>query len=433
MSEIKFDYKNGQFFLEGVEGERFECRGVLPINDFRQPVNFYRINNNFGYVQGRINFFDSCDNNVVVSDQTEITIFNAKNSFISINNGALQVLPISEVEIVCARGLDLLKNKKIIYNIPKEVLKRERLKRKSHGELEKILIENYRLHPVQLREIEKSAKKNGIFYVSDGYNKYVFKYIGEEEKRVEAISEVAKNISYLFPAIKETTDGKSGVVLEDGTYVLEEFIRGKHNTKRDLSYFTKLGDYMATMHEQLLILVENHPNLGREFLTDAKHLSESNSVALGIDLSLAGLEGINSEISQFVELELSKEIKLLPEYLIHGDLNESNVMVTPNGFRFIDLEKIKMSKRICELESPLIFGGNMAIPFYLEGSLKSIIGGYNSSAKSPLSDKERKLSIDLIKYALVKNFVIRNIRRGEKANTKENLLANLSLLSKEDF
>src|SRR3989338_3379359 len=112
MSEIKFDYKNGQFFLEGVEGERFECRGVLPINDFRQPVNFYRINNNFGYVQGRINFFDSCDNNVVDSDQTDITIFNAKNSFISINNGALQVLPISEVEIVCARGLDLLKIKK---------------------------------------------------------------------------------------------------------------------------------------------------------------------------------------------------------------------------------------------------------------------------------------------------------------------------------
>ncbi|OIO43246.1 hypothetical protein COU56_01550 [Candidatus Pacearchaeota archaeon CG10_big_fil_rev_8_21_14_0_10_31_9] len=434
MGEIKFDYKkNGQFFLEGAGGKRFEYHGVLLRNDSCPSVNFYRIGNNFGYVQGRINFSDNCDNNVVVSDQTETTISNAKNSFILINGGVLQVLPIREVEIACAKGLDLLKNKKVTYNIPKKVLKKERLKRKSRGELEKILIENYCLHPVQLREIEESAKNNGIFYVSDGYNKYVFKYIGEDEKRVEAISEVARSIPYLFPTIKETIDGKSGVVLEDGTYGLEEFIRGKHNAKRDLSYFIKLGDYVATMHEQLLTLVENHPNLGREFLTDSKHISESNLVALGIDLSLAGFEGINSEISQFVELELSKEIESLPECLIHGDLNESNVIVTPNGFRFIDLERIKMSKRICELESPLIFRGNMAVPFYLEGSLKSIIDGYNSSAKSPINDKEHKLSIDLIKYALVKNFVIRNIRRGEKSNTKENLLENLSALSREDF
>ena len=75
----------------------------------------------------------------------------------------------------------------------------------------------------------------------------------------------------------------------------------------------------------------------------------------------------------------------------------------------------------------------MAIPFYLGGSLKSLIDGYNNSAKSPISDKEYRLSIDLVKYALVKNFVIRNIRRGEKSNTKENLLANLSVLSREDF
>jgi hypothetical protein len=39
----------------------------------------------------------------------------------------------------------------------------------------------------------------------------------------------------------------------------------------------------------------------------------------------------------------------------------------------------------------------------------------------------------LIEYSLIKNFVIRNIRRKEKENTKKNLLENLSLLEREEL
>ena len=131
MGEIKFDYKNGQFFLEGAKGDRFEYYGVSPKNNPFPSVNFYRTGDNFGYVQGRINFSDNCNNNVIISDQDEIVISNTKNSFISINNGRLSILPISEVETSSNMGLDLLKNKEITYNIPQKVLKREKLKRKT--------------------------------------------------------------------------------------------------------------------------------------------------------------------------------------------------------------------------------------------------------------------------------------------------------------
>ncbi len=433
MGKIRLDYKNGQFFLEGVEGKRVEYQGVSPKNNSCHPINFYREGDNFGYVRGRINFSDNCNNNVIISDQNEIVIFNTRNSFISINNGELSILPISEVEASSNIGLKLLKDKEIKYNIPKKVLKREKLKRKNKSDLERILAENYQIHSVQLDGIKESVKNNGIFYVSDEYSEYIFKYLGEDEKKVEAIAEVAESMPYLFPAIKKTTKGRAGVVLEDGVYGLEEFIIEQHNNKRDLSYFTKLGGYISLMHEQLSTLIERNPALKKEFLTNIKHLSESNLIALSIDLSIAGFKEINSEIRQFAKSELSKEIESLPKCMIHGDLNGSNVLVTPNGLRFIDFERIKISKKICELESPLIFGGNMTVPFYLEGSLRSLVEGYNSSAKSPISNKEYELSIDLVKYALVKNFVIRNIRRREKSNTKENLLVNMSSLNREIF
>lgn len=431
MGEIRFNYKNDQLFLEGAEGERFKYYGVSQKNNPYSSTNFYRIDNNFGYVQGKINFSSDCDNNVVISDQNNTTISKTKNSFISINGGCLEVLPIDETKIAYTTALDMLKDKRIRYNIPQKILKRERLKRKKHRDLEKILFDNYRLHPTQIKKINKSAKENGIFYISDSLNKYVFKYLGEDKEKINATFEITKSIPNLFPLIEKTKKGDVSVRLEDGFYGLEKFIEEGRNSPRGLMYFFELGRYMAIMHKKLLRLIEQKPELKASFLSSGKHLSDSNLVSLGIDLALGGFGEINLELDYLAKLKLSRKIKSFPEYLIHGDLNGSNIIITPKGLRFIDLERIKISRRVCELESPLIYGGNMTVPSYVKGSLKSLVEGYNIHTKQPLINKEKRLGRDLVKYALIKNFVIRNIRRGEKSNSKRNLLKNLSSLDKE--
>ena len=73
----------------------------------------------------------------------------------------------------------------------------------------------------------------------------------------------------------------------------------------------------------------------------------------------------------------------------------------------------------------------MEVPIYISGSMTKLIEGYNEKSSEEIEDSEKYLTKMLLEYSLIKNFVIRNIRRKEKENTKENLLENISLLRKE--
>ena len=57
-------------------------------------VNFYRVNDNFGYVQGNITFSGDCSNNLVVSDESENKISNLSNSLVIIQNGNEEFYPL---------------------------------------------------------------------------------------------------------------------------------------------------------------------------------------------------------------------------------------------------------------------------------------------------------------------------------------------------
>ncbi len=394
-------------------------------------VNFYRVNDNFGYVQGRITFSEDCSNNLVFSDESNSKISNLSNSLIIIQNGNEDVYPIKNFKESYERVISRLNRKEVRYNIPDKVFKRENLTRKNPKDLEKLLLDNYGFLSKEMREIKGKVKNNGIFQVSNGERNKIFKYFGDNRKRIESISEITENLYPLFPLIERTNSGKHYIPLEDGLYVLEEFVKGNFNPKRDMPYFSKLGETSSLMHNKLLQLIGCNPNLGKELFSDTKYLSESNLISLAIDLSLQGHFDISSNFQKFEELK--KGIESLPDYFIHGDLNSSNVVETSRGLRFIDLERIKKSKRILEFESPLIFAGNMELPVYVPGSMRNIISGYNKGSPEEIKDSEKYLTKMLLEYSLIKNFVVRNIRRKEKENTKENLLENLFLLGKEEL
>ncbi len=392
-------------------------------------MNFYRVNDNLGYVRGNITFSENCSNNLVVSDEPETTIDNLRNSLIMIQSGNRDIYPIENFQESYERFVSRLNGKAIKYNIPERVFKRENLMRKNLENLEKLLLDNYGFLPREIREIKGRVKKNGVFQVSNGEKGKIFKYFGDNKTRVESISEITRKLYPLFPLIERTNSGKHYVSLEDGLYILEEFVQGNVNLERNSQYFSKLGETSALMHDKLLQLIKENPNLGKELLSDTKYLSESNLISLAIDLSLQGHFDISSDFQRFEELR--KGMESFPGYFIHGDLNSSNVIETSGGLRFIDLERIKKSKRVFEFESPLIFAGNMEVPVYVSGSMTNLIGGYNRGSSEEVKDFEKHLIEMLLECSLIKNFVIRNIRRKEKENTKENLLENLSLLRKE--
>ena len=104
-------------------------------------VNFYRVNDNFGYVQGNITFSEDCSNNLVFSDKSENKISNLSNSLIIIQNGNENVYPIENFQESYERIISRLNRKAIKYNIPEKVFKRENLIRKNPENLEKLLLE----------------------------------------------------------------------------------------------------------------------------------------------------------------------------------------------------------------------------------------------------------------------------------------------------
>ena len=48
---LNFEHKNSRIFLEGAEGEKFEGNNLSPPNSQFQIVNFYREDDNFGYIR----------------------------------------------------------------------------------------------------------------------------------------------------------------------------------------------------------------------------------------------------------------------------------------------------------------------------------------------------------------------------------------------
>ena len=59
----------------------------------------------------------------------------------------------------------------------------------------------------------------------------------------------------------------------------------------------------------------------------------------------------------------------------------------------------------------------MKKPQYIENSLNAMSHRYNQSSEIPLSKEEIKTLPYLLKYALLRNFTIRKIRRGIKDET----------------
>ena len=119
----------------------------------------------------------------------------------------------------------------------------------------------------------------------------------------------------------------------------------------------------------------------------------------------------------------------LSEALIHRDLNQSNIFWNMNNPKIVDSESIGIYRRLEEFIAPLLLGDNMARPNYIKDSLERIVENYNDSINNPLSQEEENALRPLLKYSLLKYYVVRSIRRKiEDPEYLDTLHKNLNAL-----
>jgi hypothetical protein len=415
-------------FLNSNIPFRASCRTSNP-----STFNFYRQDSNFGYVSGNLKFEGECRNSLIISDKFQTTLSNVQDCFVAVYGDSVSVLSIDNLEEISFLAERILNNKELIYHIPKKVKSRESLEIKDFDLLIKEVKLSYGIVPLEFKEIDGTSKRGGLFYIRDNFNrKYVLKYGGKDREKLRAIAKLTNSIPDIFPRILPNLIGDTVLELSDGFYAIEEFVTSvREKPSRDRIYFQEVGKLMAQMHNRLEDFHKENPDLINFFISRATHLSNSNIASLWIDLSLAGFKKERREVEILAKYKLEDKVCCLPYCFIHGDLNYSNVLWTLDGPKFIDVESIKMSKKVLDLESTLIFQGNMEPPVYVSGSIYDLIRGYNSLTSKPFVDQEVELGSLLTKYALLKNFTIRNIRRGEKNNSLRNLLDNLKRLEED--
>lgn len=339
--------------------------------------------------------------------------------------------PISNFREIFQKSEKILKDTLVKYHRPEIVKEKEDLNQKNLEELSEGITSHYNIQPIEIKRIERTGKKDGIFYIKDNKGrKYILKHYGRDLRKLDALATITNYAPEIFPRIIPTRRGSNSWEMEDGHYTLEDFVCGEHHI-RDKEYFLGVGESMAKMHERLNGLLKENRNIKKTLYSKERSISESNLASLWIDMTLGNYLSSREEVEELTKVNLRERISRSPESFIHADLNNANIIWTPNGLKFIDVETIRFSKRILDFEGPLLFQGNMMPPEYIPDSFALLTEGYNNVASEPLQREELSVVKDLMTYVLLKNFVIRNIRRGDERNSLNRLEENISKIRKE--
>jgi thiamine kinase-like enzyme len=437
MSEIRLNKKSKTLEIneyDGIQGEAYSSnlRESLPLDK----VNFFRNYNNHAYTQGNIIYEGDCENNIIISPYNN-KITNVKNAFIIVNKENIEICPINNLKDVLVKGREVLSKKNIEYHLPKLVFNKENIEKKSLEELKSILIENYGLKIIKSSLIESKNKLGGTYYLEDNdKNKYVFKSRSGSKEYLETISKLMNKIPGFFPKVYSRLGDNGSITKDNGNiYMLESFIEGEER-QRDSNYFSDLGKLIGSLHNEFILILSNNENLFKNIKSRKGILSESNLASSYLDLSVKMNKNIflMSELEKLVDRKFIFNVNKLPSYLIHGDLNTSNIIWDGKKAKIIDSDSIKLSKRVLDFVPALVLKGNKDRPDYVSGSLESLINYYNDSCISRLSEEELSILPSLLKYSLIKYYTIRSIKRNIKDELySKNLEKEINEINKLTF
>ncbi len=420
MLEISLDTKSESFEISSYDGIS-DRKTNIPLDNFiknasANPIwEFFREKSNHAYIRGGKFFYGGgCNNNLLISSSGSVRLTNVRNAFVFVGDSNIEISPIFYLQEIINKGAIILPTKKIKYNIPEEILKRENLSKKDPYKITEELKKRYGIKPEKVSLIPSRSKMGGIYYI-EGKNghKYVLKYRSKNREHSETLSAIIANIPDYFPRIFPRVDDLSYTFeMEDGSYGLEGFIDGSLK-ERNLDYFSLIGGYIATLHKQLSIFFQNNSGLERVLLREG-YVNESSLASICIDLVTSSQKHnfLLPKLKEIINSGLSFKINSLPKSLIHNDLNHSNLIWMGEVPKIVDPDSVGIYAKINEFVSPLFLGGNRSRPVYVDGSLSRLVSSYNDSSENPLSDKEKDTLRVLLKYALLRYYVVRSIRRG---------------------
>lgn len=423
---LRIEYQNSFFdkpVALGTALQKIESSGSF--------WNFFREGSNHAYLSnGTINYEGICENNLIISSR-EINLLNdVKNSFIFSIGQYGETAPISDFERIKKIGLKILTENKIKYNVPLAVKKREELFDHGLNKIKAIIKNSYGINPSRINLISSGRTKFGKYFISDIDGKeYIFKYKGTNKKEIESNSKIIFKLDSYFPKIHERIDDPSfyAINMGDGLYGLEDFVRKDSMKERDLHYIDKVGKTIALLHNSLNNSFGNKIS-HLEVSKRGEDFSESNLASMYLDITKYCFKSnlFIPFLKELINRDLSSRMRGLPDRIINGDVNSSNVLDGESNLIIIDSETFGLDKKLKEFISPLLLKGENSEPKYIDGGLPRIIEQYNKYSQEPLSKEEISILPSLVQAATLKYYVVRNIRRGhEKGKGLQGIMENL--------
>src|SRR3989344_6941833 len=148
MPKIHLDVKNGIMKIASYEGnsmskEVFQLESCL--ENYFQEWDFFRQQNNYAYICGKIHYKEECRNNLVISPYKNNELSNVNNAFVFVGNSFIEISPITNISNAIHKGEMKLSHRKINYHVPKTVYERENLLEKDFEKLKRKIKQKYKL------------------------------------------------------------------------------------------------------------------------------------------------------------------------------------------------------------------------------------------------------------------------------------------------
>jgi fructosamine-3-kinase len=392
-----------------------------------------RDRDNFTYTLGQKPVYSKhCKNSLIITDKKEGLVKGRSNHALIINNGEEALIPINKIDIILEVSEKLIGDERIFYQKPISILEREILFNLNKEFIQKNIFENYGISIGAIKEIETKKGNHRVYEISSKEKeRFILKYHGKDFNLFDAQINILEG-NIFFPRIISTKNLNPHLTLRDSVYYLEEFVNGNSSPLNKDSYYSLVGKYLALLHNEFSKKSILKNTLESILTKKGNNFSESNLVSMKIDLRKSkNNDNLLRELN-YIQENFYQRLIALPNQIIHGDLNKSNLLWQGNVPTLIDFETIAFSKRVNEFIPALLFEGNLSIPEYNPKSLREILDSYNLYSKNKLTKNEVELLPDLLKINLIKSYVIYTIRRNlENEWFKHKIGENLKILGGE--
>ena len=391
---------------------------VAPSQKYDSFWNFFRERDNHFYLGGEGFESDgSCNNNLVISDQGGVSLNDVRNAFVVANSSGVTVMPIFDVNKVIELSTGLLPNGKIKYHPPQRVFRRERSPLLNQEKVRDELNQLYGIDAKEISPIISGRSEKGIYHIleRDG-REFVLKFRGKDGEYIRSLSEVLRDIPEYFPKIHLKSDGSASAIsnIDGGLYWLEDFVEGDPLKRSHEDYTFSMGTLIAGLHKSLEEILEKDSKLRKILRSKGEYFGESTLLSVYLDLAKGEInrDFVLPYLREIISNGLSNRMRELSDSLIHGDLNNSNIILGEDSLRIIDSEIFRISPRINDFVTPLILEGNKDAPSYILGSLPQLVEAHNRISTNPLSKEEEDILPDLLIGAMLRYHVVRNIRKN---------------------